>query len=796
MSARYSSVSIAVALAIQAGALRAQQPGDAGVLQEVVVSATRREQSVLDVPYNITAVSGQNLSDLGVTDAGALVRMVPGLTSFDDGARGSGLRNNFTLRGLNADGANNQDDNPKISQSTVSTYIGETPVYFPLKLVDLERVEVLRGPQGTLYGSSSVGGTIRYIPRKANLTRTTVDASVEGSTTDHAHNPGYEAHITANIPITDTLAFRGTLGHEYVAGFIDALGLVRQTGTAMHPGGVIPENPSDLLHSPPAAAPVRRDSNDARISFGRGNLRWVPNEALELNLNLHYQRNDANDRNEDNRVFGTGQEYVNYTRFTSPQKSELELLDLDVGVDLGFASLSSSSAYSVTRAESVSGGSSGFIETYYSDFYFGYPRLSAPTARTEKHRTFTQEVRLVSQGARKLDWVVGAFYEHSQLDFNLLQTTPGINAYTNAVLGTSGIDFTDILATGGTFQTFEDLAVFGEPTYHITDRWQVTGGVRAFRQKLSGTSGIALPYASRVLQYFTDGVASNDFLYGGLVPTNDTSHDQVFKLNTSYKLDSSTQLFATYAEGFRAGGANQLPATDPQGNDNRALVRYKADTAKNYELGLKGRAFSRFNYGITAFYIDWKDFQTTLVSPFGISYLGNVPGAQSRGLEIESSGSLTNHLAFSLSYAWTKAKVTEAFEVKNADPTTTVAAGTALPGSPEHTLFGALTYTQPLGSSQLAFRWDASYRSRTTSFFRPIDSLLTDNFAVLDAFTVTNASVTWSRDHYGVTLFGKNLGNVRGTSIISTEKLLGPRNQGEGVITPRTLGLRFTWSME
>ncbi len=795
MNSNASPLSLAIAMILCSTAPLAKEPGESEEIQEIVVTATRREQSVLDVPYNITAVSGRQLEDSGVTDPNALVRTVPGLTTLDDGARGSGLRNNLTLRGLNADVGSNQDDNPKISQATVSTYIGEAPLYFPLKLVDLDRVEVLRGPQGTLYGSGSVGGTVRYIPKKAELNRFSTELDIQSSSTEHSHSPGYDGHITINAPINDNWAFRGTAGYEYLAGFIDARGLVQQSGSRLHPGAVALADPADPLGSPAAAAPERRDSNDARIAYGRANLRFKPNDGLDLNLNLYYQRNEANDRNEDNRFFGSHEPYVNYTPFTSPQDSELKLVDVDVEVDVGFARLSSSSAYSDVSARSVSGGSSGFLDL--SQYYFGYPRLIAPISRDEKHKIFTQEMRLVSNGRGKFDWVVGAFYENSKIDFNMMQTMPGINAYTNAVLGTTTpVDFTDTLAYGGTFQTFQDMAIFGEPTYHLTDRWQVTAGLRIFRQKTTGSSGVPLPYASRTTQYFIDGVANNDFFLGGFVPTNDSASNHVIKLNTSYKLGESALAFATYAEGFRAGGANQLPETDPLGNDNRPLIRYKSDTAKNYEVGVKGALGARLTYGATAFYVRWKDFQTNLVSPFGVSFVGNVAGAESKGMELETSGKITDRLDFNLSYAWTKANVTDAFEVRRGDPTTTIAPGTTLPGAPRHTLFGSLTYLQPLGSSTLSFRVDASYRSKATSFFREIDTMVTDDFTVFNAFTVTNAAMTWRKDHYSVAIFGKNLGNARGTSIVSTEKFMGPRDQGEGVITPRTFGVRFNWSME
>src|SRR5690606_10460298 len=133
-------------------------------IDEVLVTATRRVQSVQDVPSNISVVSSELLLQTGISDPAGLIRVVPGLSLVNEGPRGSGNRNSFSLRGMNVERLSNNDDNPAINQATVSTYLGEVPLFFPLKLVDLQRVEVLRGPQGTLYGAGSVGGTLRFIP--------------------------------------------------------------------------------------------------------------------------------------------------------------------------------------------------------------------------------------------------------------------------------------------------------------------------------------------------------------------------------------------------------------------------------------------------------------------------------------------------------------------------------------------------------------------------------------------------------------------------------------------------------
>ena len=789
-------VSVAVGLAIQSMFAQAQEAGSHVELEEVVVTASRRAESVLDIPYNITALTGDQLASSGVNDVGAMIRMVPGLSTFEEGPRTSGNRNNFNMRGLNANALGNEDDNPRIGQATVSTYLGETPVFFPLKLVDLERVEVLRGPQGTLYGSGSVGGTVRYIPRKPEFDAFGLDVTVEASTVDESDDTGFEGSVTLNAPISDTAAFRATIGHENIPGFIDAVNLAEQTGSPRNPGMILLEDPNDPLNSPAAIGPPQEDVNDGEVTYARAHLRLAPSDQLELNFSYHYQESSAESRYEDNPEFGTGEEYVMYKFATDPQDNELNLISADVEVDLGFARLTSATAFSAVDVFGVS-ESSGFLRTNIPQYYFGYPRIIAPIVRNQTNDTITQEIRLVSQGEGTIEWVVGAFYLKNDLDFDLFQPMPGINDYTNAYFGLNPpLDFTDLLATGGTDQEFTDLALFGEVTWNISDVWQVTVGARAFSQELEGTSGIPLPFASRTVEWFYYGTATNDFLLGGINPTENDDDDVVFKLNTSYEIGDNALAFFTYSQGFRSGGANQLPEIDPFGNDNSAILRFDSDEADNFEIGIKGTWNSQLNYTATLFYVDWEDFQTTLSSLFGIAYVDNIAGAESTGLEVELSGSLSERVSFGVSYSYIDAETTAAFEQVAGDPSTTVASGTALPGAAENHFFANIQYEAPLANSSLILYADFAYRDETTSAYRDQPAMASENFARLDDYTVWNASVTWVKDNYSLTLFGENLSNERATSIVSTADFFGAQDAGFGVIKPLTVGLRFQWSYE
>jgi iron complex outermembrane receptor protein len=791
---RRNAIGPAVAAAIY-GALNVAFADETGPsLEEVVVTATRRSTSVLDVPYNIQAFSSDDLTKSGVTSIDDLARVAPGLSVFDEGPRTSGNRNTFNIRGLNAQNAYNNDDNPSLTEAAVSTYFGETPVFFPFKLIDMNRVEVLRGPQGTLYGDSSIGGTIRLIPNAPDPHGFDLILSADLSTTDHASAPSYDDYVTVNIPINDSSAFRASVGHEYLSGFIDAVGLVRQTGTPMNPGPIVLQDPSDFLHSPPAAAPANNDYNMADIDYARAALRWGVSDRVNVTFNFAFQQNVAEGRYEDNPYYGTFQPYKYYTAFTDPQEARIELYDIDVAADLGFAQLTSATGVSNLDTDGVS-DSSGFLRTNLSSYYFGYPRLYAPIKRTQHDETYTEELRLVSTIGGPLDWIVGAFYRVTHSSFTLQQDAPGIDQYTNDVLGlATPVDFSDTLATGYSSTTFKDLAGYGELTWHVTSNWQVTGGARVFHDTLDGISGVPLPYASLTTQYFEQGVANNPYLLGSYYPLHTVTNDQIFKFNSSYKLTPDMLVYATVSQGFRPGGANALPATDPLGDNNRPYLLFRPDTDTNYEIGLKGSIEKRWSYTATAFLVDWHNFQATLYTPFGVNYIANVAPARSQGVELNLQGQITRELSFGLGYSYIDAYVTKSFLMEAGQPATSVPAGAPLPGSAKNNFSDFIQYERPLGTSSVAFRVDTSYKGPSQSNFVDLPTFDNDNFVTFSSVIVWGGSITWNKGPYSLALYGENLSNNAGTTYASAASLYGARDQGYGVIRPRTIGLRFNWS--
>lgn len=775
----------------------AATPEPAQGASEIVVTATRRKQTALSVPYNISAIDGRALDAAGISDLASLARQVPGLVMFDEGARDSGNHNSLSFRGLNANAANNGDDNPSKTQDTVSTYLGEAPVFFPFKLIDLQRVEVLRGPQGTLYGSGSIGGTLRYIPNAPDPARPYFATSVEASGTRHSADPSYEMQAIANIPLTDNLAVRFSGGYEHQGGWIDADGLIQTTAAnSRQLGAVVLADPSSPLTSGRVKAQDKRDANDARIYFFRAAALWKPDAQTDVTLTYVFQKNEADNRNEDNPHYGNGQEYVNYDEFLSPQDDQINLVDLDVSRDFGFAKVSSSTSFSDIVVRSVS-DSSGYLRNHLASYYFGFPRLYAPLLRNQNTKSVTEELRLVSAPGKVIDWVAGVYFSHQHLDYSIFQAAPGLGAYTDAVLSAPDANFGDTLAYGGTVQNYRDIATFGEVTWHVSPQAQLTGGVRIFKQNTAGTSGIPLPYASLTTEYLTNGLTDNPFLLGGFVPYSVTSKGAIFKANGSYKFDQAALLYATFSQGFRAGGSNALPEFDVFGDDNRPFLTFKPDKVNNYEVGLKGSPLRGLDYTITGFYEDWTNFQTNLYTPFAISYVANVPKTRSKGIETQISAHPFAALSIGLGYTYVDARTVSPFDLIANDATTLIAGGTPLPGSAHNSGSATIDYTVPLSGSwsSLDLHVDGSYRGPSKSSFADIPSYMANNFVLFSAITVVNLSATAHRGNLDVTVFAKNLTSNRGTSIATSPQFYGAQDAGYGVIRPLTVGLRLAWKV-
>jgi iron complex outermembrane recepter protein len=800
----HARLAAAVSAILATGAQVHQATATAAEMDEIIVTATRRDQSVSDIPYNISAIGAADIQGSGVTDLQGLTQMVPGLVSPDLGPRASSMNSALTIRGLNASSVNTQDQN--IAAPVVSTYVDETPLFANLKMTDMARVEVLRGPQGTLYGSGSLGGTVRLIHNAPDLTATELDVSARTSHTANAANPSGAIDVIANLPISDSLAFRTSFGYERLAGFTDALAVAELTGNSQP----VLADPADPLHSPPVFA-ERRGIDWANTWYARGALLWKPGDDLKFTLTYQHQTDQSGGFSQTNPAF----RYDQTLYVEQPGSFATDLASFDVSLDAGFATVSSSSSYT-SQTSSSQFDLTGLIESL-AQFYGNYPRTLSPIYIDSADKAFTEELRFVSKDSGPWDWVSGAYYSHRRetldqvepiLGFANWSEVPGsgqpagctvqspscpypnfgdVIQYYKGGIRPSLNPYPDLNFTMDRHVSFSDAALFNETSYHFTDKWQATAGGRIFwqhyEQTLSQTLPMCGPFCS---QSGTDptGLTADSQAKG--------FRSQIFKLNTSYEVANHTLVYVTWSEGFRRGGVNALPTGPCYYCEDVALLTYKPDVARNTEVGIKGSFGPRTSYTLTLYNIDWTNPQieaNTLLG--GFDFVTNGTRARSRGVEAELAMPLSQTTKLELGYSHTNSVLTAGFQA-GIVPDVIGYSGDRLPGVSKQQATLALDYSRPpAGDREVHARIDASYRGDFWSAL-PHSATAEDlpGFALVNARAGFGFSKRWRADAYV-----DNLTNQEAATSLST--VPGPaHDRALFVGRPRTIGIDLNYSFK
>jgi iron complex outermembrane recepter protein len=807
---------------------------DKDSLGEITVTAQRRTQSVQDIPYNISVIGAADLERSGTTGINGLAHLVPGLTNVDAGPAARGNTNDLTLRGLRTDGpggaGNNGTDIPAQTVNSVSTYFGETPVFFPIALHDIDRIEVLRGPQGTLYGSGAEAGTIRFIPKRPTFDAFGGEFSASGGVTERAGGKSNgSVDGVLNVPFSSQVALRIVAGDEHLAGFINQVDLWQRQGNGLYaaPTPSIPGNPT----SGPVIAPVRRGTNSSNQTYARAALRWDPTDGWDLQLDYLHQHTAVDDVQTSNPTYpggvvdlGSAGGFANSAFVTrpggtydatnallQPYEDTVDLVSAVGSVDLGLATFTSATSFYRDKSYAVSDVTGNFFVPGGTNFlalpyYTNYPRSFAVEATPVSENSFTQELRLVSKQGQAVDYVAGLFYRNQRVNSDTHQVLPGITAYRNQIGAPQPYQGLPDLAYQYDRDTrFIDKAIFGELTAHPTANWQVTGGARFFQQSFGDTTLQRLPICSSICA--ADGVDPTG-LSTAHISTQDNNH--VFKLNTSFDLTSYTKIYGTYSQGFRRGGANALPTTGAYAS-LPAYQTFKPDFAKNYEVGIKGTAFEqRIRFSADVFLIHLSNFQ------FGFSTLSGIPAtfngdkAQSKGAELELQARITNRLTATLGYTYTDASVTDPIKLYDlgfcGQPVcllTALPAGARLPGVPKNTATGGIDYQVPLpvvdsDGWSLNFHVDASFRGAAGAVIDPTSR----SYWVIPSSTLANGTVTlFAPSHMSYDLFVNNATNSpgysggRGTAQDPATLLPLPNLFATRVVTrPRTFGIRIHYS--
>ncbi|MDY6947459.1 MAG: TonB-dependent receptor, partial [Pseudomonadota bacterium] len=587
----------ASALALLAGVTNVHAAEEV-TIAEIIVTAQKRSEALIDVPVSISVVGGDVLERQNATNFQDYLKLVPGL-QLSQSTPGNGR---LVMRGINTGGV----------AATVAVYVDEVPFGSSTGLVnggvlagdfdafDMQRIEVLRGPQGTLYGANSLAGVLKFAtnPPSTEKFETRVRAGIE-SVEDG--DMGYSGTGMLNVPLSDSFAIRATGYYRELPGFIDSIGT----------GG------SDRAE----------DINDSKSYGGRLSALFTPSDALSLRLTAMSQNisTDASSTVE------SDQDTLD-TLYGRPTQSQYvpEFIDVDyrvynaaLDVDLGFATLTSSTSYNELESP------------FRTDVSFQFSPLIAGIVgpndfaqyQTTKYDKFTQELRLASPSNDTFEWLVGAYYtkENGDILQHFEALTPGT---LTPIPGQPQLGDTLLQSE------YEEIAGFASGTIHFGERFDVTLGGR---------------YSEN------DQVAKQDaegLLAGGAVSyPRATSTEDVFTYSVAPKLKFSdnASLYARVASGFRPGGPNVLPPGAPAG----VPLSYKSDSLTSYEVGFKGESTARaYSIDLSVFHIDWEDIQLlTQVNNFGVNVNGG--GATSDGIEATFSARPIDALSLSLNAAYT-----------------------------------------------------------------------------------------------------------------------------------------------
>jgi iron complex outermembrane recepter protein len=587
----------ALTLGLSAVCASAQSGSESTVIEEIVVTAQKRAESLQDVPAAISVFTGARLEALGATQLADFASYVPGLNITTGGAPGQvGL----TLRGVaSLEGS-----------STVGTYIDDSPLGssasyarasgFQLDLFpyDIQRIEVLRGPQGTLYGASTMGGLLKYVMRAPELDRFEFRVGGEGSSIENGDGMGWAGRAGVNAPLVEgALGLRASAFYQETPGYIDNVG----TGT--------------------------EGENKVEQSGGRVALLWSPGERFSAQLSAMLQKIEtggiaAVDVNPATGALTFGDLSRSHL-YPEPFEQTTEYYSATLTWDFDWASLVSATSFSKTETHQNSD-----ITFLFGPFLpvFGFPPGSLAAFALELDlEKYTQEFRLASPSGGKIEWLVGAFVTGEESD----------NRQLGDVYDRS-IDFLGRFQNAFIPTQYDEYAAFGNMTYEFTDKLDVTVGLRWAKNE-------------QEFRQIVVGMLSAPVNLSG-----DSSEDvTTYMLSSRYHLSEGTMVYGRVASGYRPGGPNfSVPGFD-------VPPTYESDSLVNYELGVKSQFLEqRASIDVSVFYIDWQDIKiTSIVGGFGTIQNGGT--AESQGIEVNSAFSPVSGLQIGLNIAYTDATLTQ-----------------------------------------------------------------------------------------------------------------------------------------
>jgi outer membrane receptor protein involved in Fe transport len=669
----------AAMLTTPATAADSTDAGAAAGLDEIVVTATRREERLQDVPISVTAFSQEKLDVQGLKNIDDLARLSPGVT-FSRNGMGSSANYNDEGSDINIRGVDST-----AGTSTTGVYIDDTPIQtrhigfgsvnpFP-QLFDLDRVEVLRGPQGTLFGAGAEGGVVRFIAPEPSVTKTSAYARADFSETTSGA-PSYDLGAAFGAPIID-----GVLGFRVSASASELGGWVDRVNYTLSPNAAV-ETPT-----PVNAGVAEANSNWQTVKTARAALKWQVTDNLEISPSVYWQELHINDTaaywvalsNPSDNVYQNGNARDN------PSTDPFTLTAIKLKWELGFAALTSNTSYLARDQHSTSDYTQYLRATWASIGYV--PPASGPIPANppafqlpntfpqpgdggyapfqDTQHNFYEEIRLAStDAASSLSWSGGLFFSH--LDENVPETIVDPTLNQEVINYTQGADAicasgpaapaaltcpNGVIFNGPVDRVIDkQIAAFGEVGFKFTDTLKATAGLRVSRLEFTGSV-----------------VESGPFLGTSITTSSSATEDPVTpKVVFSWQPDHDDLFYVSASKGFRPGGPNVGVGGICQGNLDSLGVpsvpgKFASDSLWSYELGAKNAFFDNtLQINASLFYVDWNNIQQNVYLPAcGEQFTANLGKAKSEGGDIEVIYRPIQQLTFDVTAAYTDARLTK-----------------------------------------------------------------------------------------------------------------------------------------
>ena len=727
-------IATGLALASPLPTLAAETSASTGVLEEIVVTATKRKESVREISGSVSAVSNAQLEELGAQGFADYIQRLPGVV-FNDFQPGT---SHVVIRGVATSSGNVQ------GQGTTGYYINDVPLSEPgwtivipdVDAFDVERVEVLRGPQGSLFGAASMGGAVNYI---ANTADPTAMASRFEASASHTENSqlAYSGKAMFNLPlITDKLAARAVVTYRNQPGYLDNVGIGRE------------------------------HSNDSDVTGGRLSVTWQPGDATRVSWLSLYQKTDVDDAPYRHPAAG---EFGRDTAIAEPNVTDVQVHSLRLDQDFSFATLTAIGAYQKKSQDYI------FDFTPYRVFYNADLGLNLTTpfyiGSGGDSDGKSIELRLASADNERFNFVGGAMYFRSDKDLYEQLGAAGAAAAFNASPLFGPGSGAVIAPNGEIFNAFftkvvgKESALFGEASWKFSPQWKLTGGGRFYKNELD--------YVSSQVGFST---------YPGapiVTPTSDSEDGFSPKVSLTYQSSDRFMVYGLYSEGFRFGTPNtQGLSTFP------VPAGSKSDSLKNYELGVRTSWLNRSLFlDATAFYVDWTDIQLRLQTPDFFNYAANGGAAEIKGIETSFAWQPTERLELQSNVTYMEARLSEPLFILFAG---TAPEGAQLPGSSDWSISTTASY-------RFAGAWEPTLLLSQRYLSGGISDL---NSAVPGAtpslqgnYHLYDARIRGKIGNTAVTLFGSNLTDDRGI----TRTVPEANGLSQGLVRPRTFGVTLEW---